>query len=105
MRHAKQIHHGTRTRYTYGCRCDACSEANRVYQQQAYRARKGMKLHEEQRLAAFEASPIANGGGFRCPHCRARLEFTTNGNGLAIAVCRHGHYAVRAADVQQESAA
>jgi hypothetical protein len=34
------VKHGTRYRYSKGCRCDACAEASRIYQRD-YRLRSG----------------------------------------------------------------
>jgi len=36
----KQKNHGTRSRYSSGCRCESCREANRTYGRQQYAKKK-----------------------------------------------------------------
>lgn len=37
---ARRTEHGTRSRYTHGCRCDECRKANAEYQRRITRARR-----------------------------------------------------------------
>jgi len=67
------MNHGTRGRYNHGCRCDKCSEANRIYSRE-YLQRKA-RAHREM-LLPISAGPTKHGtvhtymGGCRCTRCK-----------------------------------
>lgn len=58
--------HGTRSRYTRGCRCDGCREANRVYIT-AWNRKRGVK---PQKLGRTHGKVATYTWGCRCEACR-----------------------------------
>lgn len=107
-----RVEHGTRTRYTYGCRCDRCVAANAEYKSRQHRrahaetprlseSRRarvecGRAAHEAilaaaaERDAVFAALDIGSDTRIcACPkgHSIRAHDFTTNGHGGTIAVC------------------
>ena len=60
--------HGTISRYTQGCRCDACREASRIYQLNRRRAR-GIQPRQASKVHGT-VNQYTN-LGCRCDECRA----------------------------------
>lgn len=71
--------HGNRSRYTQGCRCDSCREANRVYMIR-WRRKRGVKPL----TAAPHGSAYKYKTGCRCEACTAA-------NTAACRRWRHSH--------------
>jgi hypothetical protein len=59
--------HGTARRFHSGCRCDACYEAERVYQEE-WRRKNGVGPKQAGRTHGIRATYTA---GCRCDECRA----------------------------------
>jgi hypothetical protein len=52
--------HGIRSMYVNGCRCEPCTQANRVYQLERYHLRKGSARAAAARIAASRLAPTSS---------------------------------------------
>jgi hypothetical protein len=69
------LEHG-RTRYARGCRCDVCKAAERDYQRERYRRRRGLPVGEPDpsTLSVLTASPDSSHDGSVVAAVRAELD-------------------------------
>lgn len=56
----------------HGCRCEACTEAWRVYHMD-YRRRKGIRPEAQYRAESIRHGPVRYRKGCRCDVCRAAM--------------------------------
>ena len=68
----RRAEHGSRSRYTTGCRCAACREANRAYVEQWRRATGVQPLRTGPQTGHGTPSRYYH-WGCRCAECRAAL--------------------------------
>jgi hypothetical protein len=64
----ERVGHGTLTRYTHGCRCAPCREANRLYAEGVRAARRGQPIPEH---VKHGTESTYRSWSCRCPACTA----------------------------------